>query len=125
MNLVTFRKNGQPVTTPVWFALENETLYVFTGMAAGKIKRIRNNNMVQVGPSSARGKPLGPMVNGQARMIYGGDAQHADALITQKYGWQKRFFSLINRFRKNIGDAAYLEISLSNEPPQQAAKGAT
>ena len=41
MSLTTFRKSGEAVVTQVWFADSNGTIYVGTGMNAGKIKRIR------------------------------------------------------------------------------------
>ena len=41
LNLETFRKNGDGVKTPVWFAQEGESLYVMTIPTSGKAKRIR------------------------------------------------------------------------------------
>ena len=43
LNLETFRKTGVGVRTPVWFAQEADTFYVYTLPDAGKAKRIRNN----------------------------------------------------------------------------------
>ena len=40
-NLATFRKNGNAVATPVWFAPHGDTFYVFSAGDAGKVKRIR------------------------------------------------------------------------------------
>jgi Pyridoxamine 5'-phosphate oxidase. len=65
MNLTTFRKNGQPVPTPVWFAQEGDRIYVVTQAASGKVKRIRANPRVQLTPSDARGKPLGATIEAQ------------------------------------------------------------
>lgn len=95
MNLITFRKNGQPVVTPVWFAQEGERLYVTTDRNTGKIKRIRNNHHVQVGPSDGRGKSKGPVINAVARILPPEEAQHAKVLIDKKYGLVKRAFDLI------------------------------
>ncbi|MFM7677639.1 MAG: PPOX class F420-dependent oxidoreductase, partial [Roseiflexaceae bacterium] len=60
MNLITQRKSGADVATPVWFAQDGDRLYVMTGRTAGKVKRIRNNPRVQVAPSDRAGTPLGP-----------------------------------------------------------------
>ena len=38
--LTTFRKTGQAVTTPVWFAISGGTIYVETHADAGKLKRL-------------------------------------------------------------------------------------
>ena len=41
ISLATFRKNGTPVYTPVWFGEENGRLYVMTAAKTGKAKRLR------------------------------------------------------------------------------------
>lgn len=94
MNLTTFRKSGQAMVTPVWFAQEGSTLYLLTIKDAGKIKRIRNNGRVLVGPCDRSGKPLGPSVEGQARVLSGADRDRADHLLNRKYGLIKRVFDL-------------------------------
>ncbi len=51
LNLETFKKSGDGVKTPVWFAAEpsakldssDAKLYVYTIGVSGKVKRIRNN----------------------------------------------------------------------------------
>ena len=108
MNLITFRKNGQPVATPVWLAQEGSRIYVMTGMDSGKIKRIRQTSRVQVAPSDRRGTPLGPAVWGTARLIEGTQAKHANHLLTEKYGMLKRIFDLASKLRPNM--RAFVEI---------------
>ncbi|HEU5015495.1 MAG TPA: PPOX class F420-dependent oxidoreductase [Roseiflexaceae bacterium] len=108
MNLITFRKNGQPVSTPVWMAQEGSRVYVMTGRNSGKIKRIRHTSRVQVEPSDRRGISRGPAVWGTARLIDGAQAQHADRLLTKKYGMLKRLFDLASMLRPNT--RAYIEI---------------
>jgi len=46
ISLTTFRKNGTPVATPVWFGEDGDKLYVMTRSDLGKAKRIRNNPQV-------------------------------------------------------------------------------
>ena len=43
LNLESFKRDGTPVQTPVWFAEEHGVLYVYTLANAGKVKRIRRN----------------------------------------------------------------------------------
>ncbi len=43
ISLITFRKSGVAVPTPVWFVELNRKLYVITRNDSGKYKRIRNN----------------------------------------------------------------------------------
>jgi len=47
ISLKTYRKNGDGVSSPVWFVAENNKIYVCTGGSAFKAKRIRNNPQVQ------------------------------------------------------------------------------
>src|SRR5437879_13596863 len=67
--LTTFRKNGVPVRTPVWFAEQDGKLYVFTNPTSGKVKRTRNNPEVRVAPSTIRGKVTGPEFAAKATIL--------------------------------------------------------
>ena len=44
ISLATFRKNGEAVYTPLWFAEQDGKLYVMTRDDSWKYKRIRNNS---------------------------------------------------------------------------------
>lgn len=114
MNLITYRKNGQALSTPVWFAQDSDRLYVMTGAAAGKVKRIRNNPRVEVGPSDRAGKSLGPTIAAQARVLVDGEIARADALLNQKYGLLKRVFDLASKLSRS-GGRAFLEITPGNQ----------
>jgi PPOX class probable F420-dependent enzyme len=87
IDLVTFRKSGVPVHTPVWFADEGSKLYIFSRRDAGKMKRIRNNARVELAPSSIRGRALGPYVPATARVA--ADQNAARQAIRRKY-WLAR-----------------------------------
>ncbi|MFQ3566053.1 MAG: PPOX class F420-dependent oxidoreductase [Aggregatilineales bacterium] len=99
MSLTTFRKDGTPVPTPVWFAQEGDHLYVVTGAESGKVKRIRRNAQVEVAPCTVRGELLGESAEAMARILPEEDAPHADALLNRKYSWQKWAFDLVGRLR--------------------------
>jgi PPOX class probable F420-dependent enzyme len=60
MNLPTFRKSDDVVPTPVWFVALKAKLYVRTEAGSGKVKRIRNNERVELALSTIRGKTVGP-----------------------------------------------------------------
>jgi len=38
ISLETYRKNNQPVRTPVWFVIKNDLIYVVTRDQTGKVK---------------------------------------------------------------------------------------
>lgn len=83
IDLVTYRKSGAPVHTPVWFAEHGGKLYVMTRDDSGKAKRIRNNPQIEVAPSTIRGKRTGPGIAGKAQIAI--DADAARRLIRKKY----------------------------------------
>jgi PPOX class probable F420-dependent enzyme len=113
MSLTTFRKDGQPVPTPVWFARAGDKLYVFSDASAGKIKRIRNTSRVTVAPCTLRGDVLGPPLEATARIL-GSPAERklADDALLRKYGLTMRALRLLDRIRGGRdADLAFIEIS--------------
>jgi hypothetical protein len=56
VSLTTFRRTGEPVSTPVWIARDGEFLVVTTPEESGKVKRLRNNSRVELRPCNRMGK---------------------------------------------------------------------
>jgi uncharacterized protein len=110
INLETFRKNGQAVRTPVWFAEEPpqsppEKLYVYSTADSGKAKRIRNNSRVRVAPCDMRGKLLGEWIEARTETVEGQEAKHATDLLNKKYfPWKQvlAFFSLFSSQKRVV-----------------------
>jgi len=105
LNLETYKRSGDAVRTPVWFAAvpmpgnaPSRTLYIYTLENTGKTKRIRNNPRVRVAPCDARGNLKGEWVEARARLLSGSDADRADQLIKQKY-FLRRVFDIFAVFR--------------------------
>ncbi len=69
ISLTTFRKNGTPVATAVWFAEQDGKLLVYTVADSGKVKRIRNSGAVEVTACDRVGKVHGPTLKGTARLL--------------------------------------------------------
>jgi uncharacterized protein len=100
LNLVTYRRSGAAVPTPLWFVEEGGVLYVRTPAKSGKVKRLRNNPRVRVVPSDGRGNPKGAWIDGRARVVVdGAQAQRANRLVHRKYGWRKKLIEL--RYKLN------------------------
>jgi PPOX class probable F420-dependent enzyme len=89
ISLATFRKNGNAVYTPVWFAEEGGRLYVMTASKLGKTKRIRNNPKVKIAPCTMRGKITGPEFSGTARFLPCDQHPRIRRLMNAKY-WLAR-----------------------------------
>ncbi|MGH9502047.1 MAG: PPOX class F420-dependent oxidoreductase [Terriglobales bacterium] len=106
ISLSTFRKNGAPVRTPVWFGEKDEKLYVMTRSDSGKYKRLGNNPQVRIAPCTIRGKITGSESAATARVLPPEDWTWARKTIERKY-WLARipfFWS-----KKNV----YLEVEPS------------
>ena len=100
LNIETFRKNGQGVKTPVWFAQNGETLHIWTSIASGKVKRIRNNSNVRITPSTASGEALGEWVNAHATAHDSATkVKETEALFKKKYGVAFVILSNLNKWR--------------------------
>lgn len=112
MSLKTFRKSGEAIPTPVWFALEGDRIYVVTQASSGKVKRIRNNAQVEITPCKANGDLLGQDYRpAQAQVISLDDARAkpANAALAKKYGWQLRMFAIMWAIRRK--PHVFLEIT--------------
>jgi uncharacterized protein len=97
LNLESYKRDGTPVRTPVWFAEEQGVLYVYILANAGKVKRIRRNPRIRLAPCTMRGKVIGPWVEAEATIVDAMTAAHGHALLRQKYGWMKRVGDLCSR----------------------------
>ena len=68
INLLTYKKNGEAVSTPVWFIFENKKIFIRTSDKSGKFKRIKNNKNVKFALCNIRGKIKGEWHNGLAKV---------------------------------------------------------
>ena len=100
LNLETYRKTGQAVATPVWFAQDGGELYIYTLADAGKVKRIRNTPRGRVAPCDMRGKLKGEWVEARARIVQGAEAEKGHRLLDQKYGLFKKIGNLFSKLMK-------------------------
>jgi uncharacterized protein len=100
LSLESFRKNGSPVATPVWFAEEDGVFYIYSLANAGKVKRIRNNPHVRIAPCDMRGKLKGSWADAEARILDRAGDEKAHSLLNRKYGLLKRIGDFFSKLRK-------------------------
>lgn len=121
VSLVTFRRDGRAVATPVWHAEHAGRLYVFTAGSSGKVKRLRRDPRVRLAPCDARGRVRGAWWDGRAAIVPGADAAHPGyAALARKYGWQMRLVNLGSRLGGRIGERALLEVEVDAPSPVPA-----
>jgi PPOX class probable F420-dependent enzyme len=108
--LTTFKRDGTPVPTPVWFGVGDDgRMYVRSEARVGKVKRIRNDLHVRVAPATVRGKPVGPTTEATARVLSVADEARAEGALSSNYGLGRRLYEGGGE-RLSI-DTVYIEIT--------------
>ena len=102
INLETYRKNGIPVMTPVWFVIERKNFFVITKSSTGKIKRLRNNPNIRISPCDFRGKVKGKWLNGLATLKTPDEYPQIINLRNKKYGFRTKLVSLFTRGKGSV-----------------------
>lgn len=69
ISLVTHKKDGTGVPSPIWFNVIGDTIVVTSPRDAWKVKRIRNNPRVEFATCTQRGRVTGPSFSGAARIL--------------------------------------------------------
>jgi PPOX class probable F420-dependent enzyme len=85
VQLTTFRRDGRAVATPVHIVADGDAAYFRTWNVAGKAKRLRHTAAVQIAPSTFRGRPLGPPMRAEARLLHGEASQRAAGMLARKH----------------------------------------
>lgn len=130
VSLTTFRSDGSPVATPVWVVEKEGRLFVWTGAATGKARRIRRDPRARVAVCDYRGRldegggargggiarGVGADGDGNAgsatatasgvlalgRLLPRDDRLDVWALMRRKYGWQLRGTLLSGRVNAKL-----------------------
>jgi len=110
LNLETYRKDGQPVRTPVWFVEDNGALYLHTVKNAGKVKRIRRMARVRVVPCDMLGAVTGEWIDGEARVLDEAGMTRVNQLLDQKYGEAMAQFKQRNNLQNVAWDAIEIRV---------------
>jgi PPOX class probable F420-dependent enzyme len=108
LNLETFKKSGDGVKTPVWFAADpavnlassGAKLYLYTIGVSGKVKRVRNNPRVKIAPCDMRGNVLGEWVEARAEIVSGEEAVRGTQLLNKKYFPWKQLLAFFASFSR-------------------------
>ena len=113
LSFATFRKNGNSVATPVWFAKSDNCIYLFSDPTAGKIKRLRNFSKSRVAPCDIRGKVLGDWSDTEAFIINTEEEkQAAYRALYEKYRWQMKVLDFFSWLGQKIDKRAFIRVEL-------------
>ena len=95
--LTTFRRDGRPVSTPVWaVALDSGEVGFWTSSESGKAKRLAHTARVTVQPCDARGrvKEGSAVTDASARIVSGDELETIRERVVAKYGLMTKFTKL-------------------------------
>jgi hypothetical protein len=93
IRLTTFRRDGTPVSTPVWIVpLEEGRVGFWTSSGSGKAKRLAHTDRVVVQPCDARGRVKNgtSAVDATARLVTGPEFDLITSKIHAKYGFMTK-----------------------------------
>jgi PPOX class probable F420-dependent enzyme len=113
ISLATFRRSGREVATPVWFAVRNGKLYLFSEGTAGKVKRLRNDARIRIAPCKVRGTVKGSWIDGLGRRVDDPElVEGAYRALLRKYGWQMRIANFFSHLAGRFDRRAILELEI-------------
>ncbi len=102
-SLETFKRNGDGVKTPVWFAHDGDSTIFMTDGRSWKCKRLRRNDACRVAACDLRGRVHGEWFDGTCRPIDGARADAANALLVKKYWFAMRVGTVLSRATRRFG----------------------
>jgi uncharacterized protein len=117
VSLVSFKRDGTPVATPLWFVADGERLLAITDAQSAKVKRIRRTPEVTIAACRASGRVTGEPVDARAEVLPPGELDHAAELIARKYRVDRvlilPIYNLVQRLRgkRQSGEPALLAIT--------------
>ena len=88
ISLKTFRRDGTPIPTPVWFAFDESDHQIFmtTAKKASKLKRLRHTDKVEFAFCDARGKTYSKYFSGTCKELDQNNIFQTHNLLKKKYG---------------------------------------
>ena len=94
--LRSFRRDGTPVDTPIWFAIDGDGV-LFRTKVGPKTRRLATSRDVELAPCDYRGRirPGAPTVAGHTTILSGADAERANRVLHRRYGWQWNIVPLV------------------------------
>jgi len=111
--VTSYRKDGRAVPTPVWVVRDGDAIAIWTVHDSGKVKRIRRDGTVLVGPCDLRGRLTGEEVPGQATILTPIESARVKELLKQKYGLTGRITLWGSKIRRGEDGTLGIRITLS------------
>jgi PPOX class probable F420-dependent enzyme len=112
--VTTYRRDGRAVPTAVWIVRDGDELAFWTVTGSGKVKRIRRDGTVLIGPCDLRGNPTGEQVPGHAVILDAAGTERVRGLLKRKYGLMGRITLWGSRIRRGVDGTLGVRVSLTS-----------
>jgi PPOX class probable F420-dependent enzyme len=111
ISFATRKKSGDFVATPVWFAPDGDSYYLFSAGEAGKVKRLRNFSQARIASCTVTGTLTGDWMDTRAHLL-NKPADKATALeaLRRKYGWQMRIGDCFSMLTGKMNRRQYIRV---------------
>ncbi len=116
--IVSFKRSGEAVPTPVNFGLAGDRLYFRSEPRSGKVRRIGRDPHVRVGPCNLRARPSGPMTEARGRVLTGAEAGEAERAVAAN--WSGPMTVLERGLDRMPAEMIYVEVTPAAAVAQRA-----
>lgn len=111
ISLATRKRSGEWVATPVWFAPDKGSYYVFSAGDAGKVKRLRNFSDSRIAACTVTGTLTGELHDARAYVLdKPAEETLALAALRRKYGWQMLLADFFSNLTGKMKRRVYVRI---------------
>lgn len=111
ISFATRKRSGDFVATPVWFAPDGDSYYLFSAGDAGKVKRLRNFNEARIAACTVTGTLTGEWLDTRAWLL-DDPADEARALraLRKKYRLQMAIGDCFAKLTGRMGRRRYIRV---------------
>jgi hypothetical protein len=111
ISFATRKKSGDFVPTPVWFAPDGDSYYLFSAGEAGKVKRLRNFSQARIAACTVTGTLTGEWLDTKAYLLdKPADKDRALKALRRKYGWQMAIGDCFSRLTGKMNRRQYIRV---------------
>jgi PPOX class probable F420-dependent enzyme len=111
ISFATRKKSGDLVATPVWFAPDGGSYYLFSAGNAGKVKRLRNFSEVRIAACTVTGTLTGEWLDTHAHLLETpADMDRALQALRRKYGWQMAIGDCFSKLTGKMKRRQYIRV---------------
>ncbi len=111
--LTTFKRDGTPVATPVWFAADGDRLVATSTAGAWKVKRLRREPRALGAGCDVRGTPLGATIDLVGEVLPASEAKAVERALDRRYGASAIGFRQLSRL-SGRGEREYMAFRVAD-----------